>query len=63
MWTRTKKMVLVFLEVKGVIYTNYFPKFETINAEYVKKALARFPKVFQREEANHVIPGLLPALG
>jgi hypothetical protein len=56
-------MVLVFLEVKGVIYTNYFPKFETINAEYVKKALVRFPKVFQREEANHVIPGLLPALG
>jgi hypothetical protein len=45
--TRTKKMVLVFFDAKGVIYTNYVPKGETVNAEYIKKALARFLKIFQ----------------
>jgi histone-lysine N-methyltransferase SETMAR len=45
--TRNKKMVLVFFDAKGVIYTNYVPKGETVNAEYIKKALARFLKVFK----------------
>jgi histone-lysine N-methyltransferase SETMAR len=45
--TRTKKMVLVFFDAKDVIYTNYVPKGETVNAEYIKKALARFLKVFK----------------
>jgi histone-lysine N-methyltransferase SETMAR len=45
--TRTKKMVLVFFDTKGVIYMNCIPKGETINAKYVKKALARFLKVFK----------------
>ncbi len=45
--TRTNKMVLVFFDAKGVIYTNYIPKGETVNAEYIKKALARFPQVFK----------------
>ncbi len=45
--TRTKKMVLVFFDAKGVIYTNYVPKGETVNAKYIKKALARFLKVFK----------------
>ncbi len=40
-------MVLVFFDAKGVIYTNYVPKGETVNAEYIKKALARFLKVFK----------------
>jgi hypothetical protein len=41
-------MVLVFFDAKGVIYTNYVPKGETVNAEYIKKALARFLKVSRR---------------
>jgi histone-lysine N-methyltransferase SETMAR len=45
--TRTKKMVLVFFDAKGVIYMNYVPKGETVNAEYIKKALARFLKVIK----------------
>jgi hypothetical protein len=45
--TRTKKMVLVFFDAKGVIYMNYVPKGKTVNAEYIKKALARFLKVFK----------------
>jgi hypothetical protein len=45
--SRTKKMVLVFFDAKGVIYTNYVPNGETVNAEYIKKALARFLKVFK----------------
>ncbi len=40
-------MVLVFFDAKGVIYMNYVPKGETVNAEYIKKALARFLKVFK----------------
>jgi histone-lysine N-methyltransferase SETMAR len=40
-------MVLVFFDAKGVIYTNYVPKGETVNAKYIKKALARFLKVFK----------------
>ncbi len=39
-------MVLIFFDAKGVIYTNYVPKGETVNTEYIKKALARFLKVF-----------------
>ncbi len=45
--TWTKKMVLVFFNVKGIICKNYVPKGETVNAEYMKKALARFLKVFK----------------
>ncbi len=30
--TRTKKMVLIFFDAKGVIYMNYVPKGETVNA-------------------------------
>ncbi len=45
--TWTKKMVLVLYDAKGVIYTNYVPKGKTMNAEYIKKVLARFLKVFK----------------
>jgi hypothetical protein len=44
---RTKKMVLVFFYAKDVMYTKYIPKSKTVNAEYVKKALPRFLKVFK----------------
>ncbi len=39
--------MLVFFDAKGVIYMNYVPKGETVNAEYIKKALARFLNVFK----------------
>ncbi len=47
--TQSKKMDLVFFDTKGVIYTNYIPYGETVNAEYVKKALVRFLKVFREK--------------
>jgi histone-lysine N-methyltransferase SETMAR len=31
------------------VYTKYIPKGKTVNAEYVKKAQARFPKVFREK--------------
>jgi hypothetical protein len=49
--TRTKKMVLVFFDMKGAIYMNYITKGETVNAEYIKKALARFLKVFKTKRS------------
>jgi CRISPR/Cas system-associated endonuclease Cas1 len=39
--SRSKQMVLVFFDPKGMIYTNIFPQSETINAEYIKKDVAR----------------------
>ncbi len=47
--SRTKQMVLVFFDAKGVIYTNYVPKGETVNASYIRSAVARFLKVFKEK--------------
>ena len=47
--SRSKQMVLVFFDAKGVIYTNYVPRGETVNADYIKKALARFLVVFRQK--------------
>jgi hypothetical protein len=33
--TRSKQMVLVFFNTKGMIYTNYIPKGKTVNAKYI----------------------------
>ncbi len=38
----------VFFNAKGVIYMNYVPKGKPVNAEYVKKSLARFLDVFRQ---------------
>ncbi len=35
---------------------------KTVNAEYVKKALARFLAVFQAEENDHAVTGVVPVL-
>jgi histone-lysine N-methyltransferase SETMAR len=48
--SRTKQMVLVFFDAKGVIYTNYAPKGETINASYIRSAASRFLKVFKEKQ-------------
>jgi hypothetical protein len=42
-------MVLVFFDAKGVIYTNFVSKGETVNASYIRTALARFLKVFRQK--------------
>jgi hypothetical protein len=42
-------MVLVFFEAKGLIYTNFVPKGETVNATYIRTALTRFLKVFRQK--------------
>ncbi len=38
--TRTKQMVLAFLDSKGLIYTNYVPRATTVNANYIAEAMA-----------------------
>jgi hypothetical protein len=40
----------VFFNAKGVIYMNYVSKGKTVNAEYVKKAQARFLVVFRQKK-------------
>jgi hypothetical protein len=47
--SRLKQMVLVFFEAKGLIYTNFVPKGETVNATYIRTALTRFLKVFRQK--------------
>ncbi len=47
--SRTKQMVLVFFDAKGVIYTNFVPKGQTVNASYIRTALARFLEVFRQK--------------
>jgi histone-lysine N-methyltransferase SETMAR len=47
--SRTKQMVLVFFDAKGVIYTNFKPKGEMVKATYIRNALTRFLKVFRQK--------------
>jgi hypothetical protein len=39
--SRMKQMVLIFLDAKGVISTNFVPKGETVIPSYIQTALAR----------------------
>jgi hypothetical protein len=45
----TKKIVLVFFDAKNVMCKNHVPKGKTVNAEYVKNALAMFLKVLREK--------------
>ena len=47
--TRTKQMVLVFFNSKGLIYTNYMPRGTTINTDYIVGALGRFMMIFRKK--------------
>jgi histone-lysine N-methyltransferase SETMAR len=47
--SRSKQMVLVFFNAKGVIYMNFVPKGKTVNATYIRTALTRFLKVFRQK--------------
>jgi len=47
--SRTKQMVLAFFDSKGLIYTNYVPRGQTVNATYIIEALYKFLKVFRKK--------------
>jgi histone-lysine N-methyltransferase SETMAR len=47
--SRSKQMVLVFFDLKGLIYMNYVPKGTTVNANYIVEALGKFLKVFRQK--------------
>jgi hypothetical protein len=49
--SRTKQMVLVVFDAKAVIFTNFVPKGEIVNASYIQTALARFLKVFRHKRS------------
>jgi hypothetical protein len=45
-------MVLVFFDSKGAIYMNYVPKRKMVNTESIKKAVARFLKIFRKKSQD-----------
>jgi hypothetical protein len=55
---RVKQMVLVFFDAKGIIYTYYMPKGETVNASYIQTALTSF----QAKATHNGCAGLVAAL-
>ncbi len=52
--TRTKQMVLAFLDSKGLIYTNYVPRGTTVNANYIVEALGTFLKILRKKRPQMV---------
>jgi hypothetical protein len=52
--TRTKTMVLAFFDSKGMIYNNYVPKAQTVNKEYVIKALQEFLRKLRKKRPELV---------
>jgi hypothetical protein len=53
--SRTKQMILVFFDAKGVIYTNLVPKGQLL---LHPDCPGQIPEGFQREEARHVVAGV-----
>jgi hypothetical protein len=45
-------MVLAFFDNEGLIYTNYIPKGQTVNANYVVEALSKFLATFKKKRLN-----------
>jgi histone-lysine N-methyltransferase SETMAR len=50
--TRNKQMVLAFFDNEGLIYTNYVPKGQTVNANYIVDALSKFLVIFKTKRPN-----------
>ena len=50
--TRTKQMVLAFFDSKGLVYTNIVPRGQTVNSDYIIKALAGFLKQLKLERPH-----------
>jgi [histone H3]-lysine36 N-dimethyltransferase SETMAR len=46
---RSEQMVLVFFDDKGMVYTNYVPRGDTVNADYVIKVLRAFLKILKEK--------------
>jgi len=43
---RSKQMVLDFFYDRGIVFTNYAPRANTVNIAYIKESLASFLKIF-----------------
>jgi histone-lysine N-methyltransferase SETMAR len=54
--SRTKQMVLVFFDDKGMIYTNHVPRGATMNKDYIIGALKKFLKAL-RQKRPDLSPG------
>jgi histone-lysine N-methyltransferase SETMAR len=52
--TRTKTMVLAFFDSKGMVYNNYVPNGQTVNKEYVIKALQEFLRKLRKKRPELV---------
>lgn len=46
---RNKQMVLAFIDSKGFIYTNYFPRGKKVNADHIVEALSQFQVIFKKK--------------
>jgi hypothetical protein len=47
--SRAKTMVLVFFDSQGMVYTNYVPRGDTVNVEYIIRALGTFLKNLRKK--------------
>ena len=45
--TRTKQMVIAFFDSQGMVYSNYVPRGQTVNAAFILESLRRFLKTFK----------------
>jgi histone-lysine N-methyltransferase SETMAR len=45
-------MVLAFFDNEGLIYMNYVPKGQTVNANYIVDALSKFLAIFKKKRRN-----------
>ncbi len=45
---RAKQMVLAFFDAKGLIYTNYMPRWTTVKARYIVEALGSYLKILKK---------------
>ena len=48
--THSKQMVVAFFEATGLIYTNYMPRGNRVNANYIVGALGKFFKIFRQKK-------------
>jgi histone-lysine N-methyltransferase SETMAR len=48
-------MVLVFFDNEGLIYTNYVPKGQAVNAKYIVEALSKFLVTFKKKRQNMAV--------
>jgi histone-lysine N-methyltransferase SETMAR len=52
--TRTKTMVLAFFDSQGMVYNNYVPRGQTVNAKYIIGALGTFLKNLRKKRPETV---------